>query len=146
MNYLRIKLLTDTAIEPTRGSAGAAGLDLHADIPFKPDGVYLPPGVRKVFPTGIAIALPRSTYGRIAPRSGLATKSGIDVLAGVVDRDYRGEVKVALLNTGSESVVIKHGDRIAQLIVEVCLIEPYFVVADLDDTARGLNGFGSTGA
>jgi dUTP pyrophosphatase len=142
---LRIKLLTDTATAPTRGSPLSAGVDLYADIPFKSSGVQIPSGWRKLIPTGVAMALPPGCYGRVAPRSGLATKEGVNVLAGVVDGDYRGEVKVLLHNTGDSLVTITHGQRIAQLILEQCLIEPVEVVADLDETTRGASGFGSTG-
>jgi dUTP pyrophosphatase len=86
------------------------------------------------------------TYGRIAPRSGLASAHGISVLAGVIDADYRGEIGVMLHNTGEFPVTISHGQRIAQLILEVCLNLPIVEVDSLDETARGAHGFGSTGS
>jgi dUTP pyrophosphatase len=98
-----------------------------------------------VISTGIAVAVPEGCYGRIAPRSGLAAKHGIDVLAGVVDRSYRGALLVVLLNTGSDAVRLDHGERIAQLIIERCETPAVELVEDLDATERGANGFGSSG-
>lgn len=89
--------------------------------------------------------MPSGTYGRVAPRSGLAAKSGIDVGAGVIDADYRGELKVVLFNHSDENVDIKPGDRIAQLVLERIARPSVADVADLDDTERASGGFGSTG-
>ena len=140
---LRVKRLNPNAIVPSRGSVGAAGLDLSACL--SEDRIIFP-GQRIVIPTGIAIELPTpNMYGRIAPRSGLAVRAGIDVLAGVVDCDYRGELMVVLINHGNADVVIQHGDRIAQLIIERIIYPEVTLVRDLDDTARGDQGFGSTG-
>lgn len=146
MTTLPTKLLTEHATVPTYGSTEAAGMDLYADFTDQTGSVYrLDPGERWAVPTGIAVALPALHYGRIAPRSGLAFKQGIDVLAGVIDSDYRGEIKAILINLGDEPVVIKHGDRVAQMI-----ITPYYTllpepVDELPDTERGSGGFGSTG-
>lgn len=95
--------------------------------------------------TGLAVAIPVGFYGRVAPRSGLAVKNGLDVLAGVIDSDYRGELCCALLNTGDETITLPSGSRLCQLIIEQ-IITPTPVWADeLDETARGAGGFGSTG-
>ena len=146
ISRMLVKKLNEHATIPTYGSNGAAGMDLYAN--FASDGidmVSLFPGERLLIKTGIAIAIPRGMYARIAPRSGLAYKHGIDVMAGVVDEDYRGDVGVILINLGSEPFVVKHGDRIAQLIVTPyfpCLAEQ---VDELPDTIRSAKGFGSTG-
>ena len=137
---LLIKRITDNAIIPTRGSAEAAGLDLYAS-----EGVSIGPGRRAAVSTGISIELPKDTYGRIAPRSGLAVKDGINVGAGVVDRDYTGEIKVVLFNHGRKPFNIKSGYKIAQLIVEKCVMVEVKEVEGVAETARGANGFGSTG-
>lgn len=143
---IRFRRLSPTATLPTRGSDRAAGLDLYVDLGDFVGKYWIGPGQRLTFTTGFEVAVPSGTYGRVAPRSGLARKHGIDVLAGVVDEDYRGKLMVILLNTGTEAVAIQHGDRIAQLILEKYLIAPAEEVETLDDTARGGNGFGSTGA
>lgn len=143
---LPTKLLTDGATIPTYGSTEAAGMDLYADFSNQPGNVFrLDPGERWAVPTGIAVALPPMHYGRVAPRSGLAFKSGIDVLAGVVDSDYRGEIRAILVNLGSEPFLIQHGDRVAQMIVTPYEQTAPYVVEDLEDTERDSGGFGSTG-
>ena len=135
-----------------RGSKHAAGLDisalLHPDNGYEDFQVRLAPGERLAIPTGIHVCVPEGHYGRVAPRSGLAYKHGINVLAGVIDSDYRGEVKVILLNTGKETLEIVNGERIAQLILEkISILEPVEVVlpSELGTTDRGESGFGSTG-
>lgn len=137
---LRVKLLNETAKLPCRGSEQAAGYDLYAT-----EGCTIAPGRRAVVPTGIAISLPRGTYGRIAPRSGLAVKHGIQVGAGVIDPDYTGEVKVVLFNHDKNTYVIRPGYRIAQLILEQCVTPKVEQVDTLSDTDRADGGFGSTG-
>lgn len=137
---LLIKYLSGHAYLPTRGSDGAAGFDLYCT-----KSVDIPPGRQAVLPTAIAVAIPAGWYGRIAPRSGLATRHAINVHAGVIDADYRGEIKVALINHGDDTVEFRHGDRIAQLIVERCSMGEYAIVDELPDSERGANGFGSTG-
>ena len=107
-----------SACLPTRGSDGAAGYDLSCNA-----DIVIEPGERRLVPTGVSIELPAGTYGRIAPRSGLAVRHGIQVGAGVVDADYRGEVKVLLFNQGSETFSATIGDRIAQLVIE-CIKHP----------------------
>lgn len=138
---LPVKKLSPTATIPTRGSAQAAGLDLYLDQ----DELILHSGRREVASTGIAVAIPEGYYGRVAPRSGLSAKQGIDVLAGVIDSDYRGEIKVLLLNTDRITHVFRRGDRIAQLILEQIKLEDPIEVVELPDTNRGDAGFGSTG-
>lgn len=140
-----VQKLTSTAKIPTKGSPGAAGFDLYADLAdIDPLKVTLTPGSRTVIDTGCAFSIPSGWYGRVAPRSGLAMK-GIQVLAGVIDSDYRGPVKVILLNSGTEDVTFSHGDRIAQLILENCGAWHISEVDTLPTTERGAGGFGSTG-
>jgi dUTP pyrophosphatase len=114
MENIKIKLLNEDAKIPTRANLTDAGADLYSS-----ENVEIDTGCRKLISTGIFLEIPEGYYGRIAPRSGLAVKNGIDTLAGVIDSSYRGEVKVALLNTDKDfSFHIKKGDRIAQLIIE----------------------------
>jgi len=125
---------------PTRGSSASAGLDLYSI-----EDITIAPRQRVLARTGLAVAVPPGFYGRVAPRSGLAVKNGLDVLAGVIDSDYRGEVCCALLNTGDEPLSLAQGSRLCQLIIEQ-IITPDPVWADnLDETTRGGGGFGSTG-
>ena len=144
---------------PKRGSAEAAGMDLYADfVPLMvqqefpesiayigDNSVAVKPLARVVIPTGWSLMVPKGTYGRVAPRSGLAVKVGVDTLAGVIDRDYRGELKVCLINLGTEMWEIKNGDRIAQLVLEKIVTKDGVEVAELPDTERGAGGYGSTG-
>ena len=95
--------------------------------------------------TGLAVAIPVGFYGRVAPRSGLAVKNGLDVLAGVIDSDYRGELCCALLNTGDEPLTLPAGSRLCQLIIEQIITPTPAWAEELDETARGAGGFGSTG-
>lgn len=141
---LRAKRLRETARLPVRASEGAAGLDLFADVEAE---VVLAPGARALVPTGIAIALPPGHEGQVRPRSGLAAKHGVTVLnaPGTIDEDYRGEVKVILVNHGREPFEIRSGERIAQLVVARVEKPEVVEVSSLDDTARGEGGFGSTG-
>ena len=137
---LRIKKLTYDAIIPTRGSGGAVGYDLYST-----DEVVIPPTHRALIGTGVAIVLPPGVYGRVAPRSGLAVKNGIQVGAGVVDPDYTGEVKVVLFNHGDKDFEVKRGERIAQLVLERCETPDVEEIGLLEETERGAGGFGSTG-
>jgi dUTP pyrophosphatase len=137
---LQVTLLSSKAKAPTRGSAFAAGYDLYSTT-----DVVIKAHDRAVVPTDIAIAVPPGTYGRIAPRSGLAVKHGIQTGAGVIDADYRGEVRVLLFNHSNEDYKIESGDRICQLVLESIINPPIEVVEALDDTERGQGGFGSTG-
>ncbi|XP_032838946.2 deoxyuridine 5'-triphosphate nucleotidohydrolase, mitochondrial isoform X3 [Tyto alba] len=137
---LRFAKLSKNASTPSRGSARAAGYDLYSAY-----DCVIPPMEKAVVKTDIQIELPSGCYGRVAPRSGLAAKHFIDVGAGVIDEDYRGNVGVVLFNFGKETFEVKKGDRIAQLICErICYPELEEVQA-LDDTERGGDGFGSTG-
>lgn len=126
---------------PSRASYGAAGFDLMAA-----DGVTVYPGQRAMIATGFAWAIPDGYVGMIRPRSGLAVKHGIDVLAGVIDSDYRGEVKVVLINHGERAVEFQQGDRIAQMVIQPVIMSEIEEVSDLGETERGAGGFGSTGA
>lgn len=139
---LRVKKLSESAVLPVRGSTGAAGYDLTST-----ESHVILPGHRAVVGTGLAIEVPPGTYGRVAPRSGLAVKSGIQVGAGVVDSDYRGEVKVVLFNQdNSKTYTVKPGYRIAQLVLEkIECPEVEEIKDELDSTERGHGGFGSTG-
>ena len=131
---------------PAYETAQAAGMDLRAAVPDDAP-LTLRPGGRFAVPTGLAFALPTGFEGQVRPRSGLAFKSGITCLnsPGTIDADYRGEVKVILINHGPEDVVIRRGDRIAQLVIAPVVQATWVEVADLESTARGAGGFGSTG-
>lgn len=144
MECLRVLRFSRTATVPVRAEAGSVGYDLCFNLPAM-ESITLLPGKRLLAPTGIAVAIPAGCYGRVAPRSGLAAKHGIDVLAGVIDPSYRGEIRVCLLNAGDSPVSLKHGDRIAQLIIERCETPEVEEVDSLDETERGAGGFGSTG-
>lgn len=155
---IKIKRLRDSAIIPTQKYSGDAGFDLYST-----ERIVIKPFERKIVPTGIAIQVPSGYYARIAPRSGLAVKNGIQVMAGVIDKSYTGEIGVVLLNCsilGSElnprietvllgginDFVINPGDRIAQIIFEKIADDVSFIeVKDLDKTDRGDGGYGSTG-
>lgn len=125
---------------PVRASEGSAGADL-----FCVESFVLASGERRGIPTGISVEIPHGYYGRVAPRSGLAARHGIDVLAGVIDSDYRGELIILLINLGTESVSFQAGDRIAQLIIENAASSQFEQAGDLSDTTRGEGGFGSSG-
>jgi len=137
---LRVKKLSEHATVPTRGSAQAAGYDLSSA-----EECTVPARGKALIRTDLAVAVPAGTYGRVAPRSGLALKKGIDCGGGVIDADYRGNVGVILFNHGDEEFVVHRGDRIAQLILERIVTPDVELVDDLDDTHRGAGGFGSTG-
>ena len=132
---------------PAYETAQAAGMDLRAAVP-EDEPLILRPGSRFAVPTGLAFALPAGFEGQVRPRSGLAFKSGVTCLntPGTVDADYRGEVKVILINHGEEDFTIRRGDRIAQLVIAPVVQARWAEVASLDETARGAGGFGSTGA
>ena len=139
---LRIKKLSPTAFLPVKGSEHAAGYDL-----MSVEDTVVPARGKILVATGISMAIPIGNYGRVAPRSGLAVKNFIDVGAGVIDADYRGEVKVLLFNFGDADFKVTAGDRIAQLIIEKYTrtdIEEV-VEGSVDSTERGEGGFGSTG-
>ncbi len=134
---------------PARQTDGAAGYDLSSGCMSMGcvSDLCLYPGDRRLIGTGFAWQIPEGHVGLIRPRSGLANKHGIDVMAGVIDSDYTGEVKVLLVNHGNEDVVVNHGDRIAQMLVVACRSDELIEVPSFDSiTERGANGFGSTGS
>jgi dUTP pyrophosphatase len=131
---------------PAYETEHAAGMDLRAAVPE--DAPFdLRPGQRAAIPTGLTMAIPPGFEGQVRPRSGLALRSGVTCLntPGTIDADYRGEVKVILVNLGEEDFTIRRGDRIAQLVIAPVTAAAWSEVATLDETARGEGGFGSTG-
>jgi len=138
---LRVQRHSPCAILPQRATEGSAGYDLSSAITASIEG-----GGRLCIPTELSLAVPDGHYGRIAPRSGLAMKKGINVGAGVIDSDYRGKVGVMLFNHSNDVFELKVGDRIAQLILERISTPPVEEVESLETTARGQGGFGSTGS
>jgi dUTP pyrophosphatase len=139
-NHLTFKRLDDRAVLPSRGSEAAAGLDLYSI-----ENVVIAPTERALVRTGLAVAIPVGHYGRVAPRSGLATRHGLDVMAGVIDADYRGEILCLLINSGSEQIELAEGSKICQLIIEKIITPEAVWSEEISDTARGAGGFGSTG-
>ena len=144
MTDLKVKLLREGAKMPTYGTEFAAGADLYAceDAP-----VTIAPGETKLVHTGLAMEIPTGLVGLIYARSGLASKKGLAPAnkVGVIDSDYRGEVMVALHNHGTVAQTVEAGERIAQIVFAPYYAAEFAVVEDLDDTARGAGGFGSTG-
>lgn len=143
---ISIKKLASTAVVPTQGSDKAAGYDIYANLPD--EHIVINPGEVQLISTGISAA---PEYDDVAlclfPRSGLAAKHGVTLInsIGLVDSDYRGEIKVPLINHGQFPVTIKHGDRIAQLVVLAITRAQFIEVPELPGTDRGEGGFGSTG-
>lgn len=131
---------------PAYETAGSAGMDLRAAVP-EDAPITLEPGQRALVPTGLKIALDHGWEAQIRPRSGLALKHGISApnTPGTIDADYRGEVGVILINLGQEPFVIRRGERIAQMVIAAVAQATVVEVEDLDETARGAGGFGSTG-
>jgi len=142
MTSLQVKLLSDKATIPSRGSSAAAGWDLYAS-----EDIIVPARGKAIIPTDIAVAIAFGYYGRIAPRSGMSWKNHTDIGAGVIDSDYRGPVGIVIFNHADSDLQITRSDRVAQLIIEKISTQPLVVVVDgeLDDTERGVGGFGSTG-
>ncbi len=138
--FLRFKKLDDRAVLPSRGSLSSAGLDITSI-----EEITLRPNERLVARTGLAVAIPEGYYGRLAPRSGLASKHGLDILAGVVDADYRGEIGCIVYNTSNETVHLPPQTKICQLIIEKIITPTAEWADDLSETGRGAGGFGSTG-
>jgi len=136
---VKVKRIHPAAKLPSRGTNRSAGADLSCLEAFT-----LGPGERKLVPTGLAVEIPPGWYGRVAPRSGLAANHGVDMLAGVIDSDYRLEVKVLMINFGVAPVSFDAGERIAQLIIERAAVCDYVWADELSDSERG-GGFGSTG-
>jgi dUTP pyrophosphatase len=140
LERLEFMRLDAAAKLPTRGSRFAAGLDLYSI-----ESVRIRAHGRAIVRTGLSVAIPHGFYGRVAPRSGLAVRHGLDVLAGVIDSDYRGEIMCALINHGDEAIEIEAATRIAQLIIEAIATPVPVWSDDLSETERGMRGFGSTG-
>lgn len=137
---LKVFKLHSNASTPKMATAESAGYDLSALEDCK-----IMPRQSAILRTGIIVKIPSGYYGRIASRSGLAVKKNLEVGAGVIDSDYRGEVLILLRNHGDEPQFIESGNKCAQLILTKYIAAPVEVVSNLDDTARGANGFGSTG-
>jgi len=143
IHQVPVALAHANAKMPVKGSEHAAGYDLHSLGQH-----ILMPGARALLPTGVHIAIPEGHVGYVRPRSGLALKHGIDVLGGVIDADYRGDVGVILINHGTEAFVVEEGDRIAQLVLHPLTpasLTEVALVSELAQSARGAGGFGSTG-
>jgi dUTP pyrophosphatase len=132
--------VTDEGRLPEYATVGAAGADLRAS-----GALEIPPGGRAAVPTGLRVQIPLGHVGLVWPRSGLAVRHGIDTLAGVIDSDYRGEVRVVLVNHGPEPFRVAPGDRVAQLLLQRVEPAAFVAVPELEETDRGGGGFGSTG-
>ena len=144
MTEILIKRLSDKVVLPKYETEGSSGLDLAAHIN---ESVEIKPGSTAIIPTGIAVSIPKNFEIQIRPRSGLAAKSQISVLntPGTIDADYRGELKVILINLGAKSFLVENGARIAQMVLCPVVKADLKEVKTLDDTKRGSGGFGSTG-
>ena len=140
MSVLKVKRLSENSFVPTLGSNHSAGYDLYSAYDY-----VVPARDRCLIKTDIAISIPDDCYARVASRSGLAVKFGIDVGAGVIDKDYVGNIGAVLFNHTDLDFIVKKGDRIAQLILEKIHYATVTVVDTLEETDRGANGFGSTG-
>ena len=144
-NTVLIKKLNNNSFDlPKYQTEGSVGMDLSA---FIENDILIRPNERELIPTGIALSLPQNIEGQVRPRSGLSLKYGITVLnsPGTIDSDYRGEIKVILINHGNEDFLIKNNDRIAQLVFNEVVKVSFKEVKDLDQTSRDQKGFGSTG-
>ena len=139
-SVLDFKRLDPRAVLPVRGTPLSAGLDL-----FCIDEVRMEPKTRARAHTGLSVAIPEGFYGRVAPRSGLAAKQGLDVLSGVIDADYRGEIICLLYNTGEDVIILPAGSKMCQLIIEQIVTPEAVWSEELEETKRGAAGFGSTG-
>lgn len=137
---IKFKLMHNYATEPTRATPGSAGFDLYAT-----DNHVVWPGARVKIPTGIQCEIPEGHAGFIWPRSSLALKHGFDILAGLIDSDYRGEIMIAGINHGDTPFEVRRGDRIAQLVVSPIHVLAKMVGVIDENTERGAGGFGSTG-
>ena len=141
---IKVKIISDSGIYPEYETEGSAGMDIRAYID---EPVIIKPGERKLIPTGLRIQLPAGYEAQIRARSGLAIRNGITLInaIGTIDSDYRGEIKVGLVNLSDEDHVIENGDRIAQMVIaeyKRAVLEP---AEDLEETERGSGGFGHTG-
>ena len=144
MTEILIKRLSKDIILPKYETSGSSGLDLSANIKTS---VKIEPGETTIIPTGISVSIPKNFEIQIRPRSGLAAKNQITVLntPGTIDADYRGEIKVILINLSKETFIVENGARIAQMVVCPVIKAKLKEVDSLDDTSRGSKGFGSTG-
>ena len=144
MTKIQIIKLSDSVSIPKYETTGSSGMDIAAHIP---NNIIIDPGEEALVWTGLSIAIPKGYEVQIRPRSGLAAKKNITVLntPGTIDADYRGEIKVILINLGKQKFIIKNGERIAQMVVCPVVQANLEEVKDLSDTERGLGGFGSTG-
>ena len=145
MTKIQIKKLSSFVSTPKYETPGSSGMDIAAHIEEK---VIINPGEKSLVPTGFSLAIPRGYEVQIRPRSGLAAKKSITVLntPGTIDADYRGEIKVILINLSKEKFIIENGERIAQMVVCPVVQAKFEEVKELSDTVRGSSGFGSTGA
>ena len=137
---IKLYKINENAIFPTRGTDGAAGYDLYAN-----DSIIIHAGRRSLIGTGITSEFSDGIVGMIRPRSGLAVKAGIDILAGVIDSDFRGEIKVLLINHGASDFSVCRGDRIAQILFMPCYHNIFEGSGMISETDRGVGGFGHTG-
>lgn len=144
MNPIRVKKLSPNAILPTYGSAEAAGADLYACLD---KGVTIEPGETAWIPTGIAVEVPKGCAGLVYARSSMGVKRGLAPAnkVGVIDSDYRGEIRVVLLNHGKTAQMVEPGERVAQFLITPVYTPDYVETEELTDTTRGSGGFGSTG-
>ncbi|MCX8079832.1 MAG: dUTP diphosphatase [Bacteroidia bacterium] len=145
MPSLKVKIINTSPFDlPSYATAASAGMDLRANLPAPEE---IKPLERKLIPTGLFMELPEGYEAQIRPRSGLAWKHGITVLntPGTIDADYRGEIKVLLVNLSSETFVIQPGDRIAQMVVAMHAVVEWEPVSEINESARSSGGFGSTG-
>ena len=144
MTEILIKKLSKTVSIPKYETAGSSGMDLAAEIDEK---IEIKPGETQIIPTGLSVSIPQEFEIQIRPRSGLAVKHQLSVLntPGTIDADYRGEIKVILINLGKKSFVVEKGSRIAQMVLCPIIKAKIIEVETLDDTIRGSGGFGSTG-
>ena len=144
MEMIRVKKLREEAILPTYGSAEAAGADLYACLD---EAVVIEPGETAWIPTGLSLEVPKGCAGLVYARSSLGAKRGLAPAnkVGVIDSDYRGEIRVVLLNHSKQTQTVEHGERIAQFLITPVLTPAYIEVSKLSETDRGAGGFGSTG-
>ena len=144
MSSIRVKKLSPKAILPTYGSVEAAGADLYACLE---ESVTIQPGETVFIPTGIALEVPKGCAGLVYARSSMGAKRGLAPAnkVGVIDSDYRGEIRVVLLNHGKTTQTVENGERIAQFLITPVLTPAYMEVDELSNTGRGTGGFGSTG-
>jgi len=144
MDVIRVKKLNPNAILPTYGSVEAAGADLYACLESP---VTIEPGETVWIPTGIALEVPKGCAGLVYARSSMGVKRGLAPAnkVGVIDSDYRGEIRVVLLNHGNQTQTVEHGERVAQFLITPVVTPVYMEVESLSDTDRGAGGFGSTG-